>query len=172
MVGRAFVAEISFFLELGVEEGLDRSAGELEDELDEDDEDHQLEPPGSGNETVAQVVPDAHGNKMQTEDDGQHDAPCAATCQEYGEVSPLKVSENIIDDLPCSMERVGTEENPQEGDKGEGDQPRHKAGKPCAGDGVEPGLAQLVDTQGDAVTRQRSMQRRATNHPATWSPSG
>ena len=139
-------------LELGVEEGLDGGAGELEDELDEDNEDDELEPPGGGNEAVTQVVPDARGHKMQAEDDGQHDAPGAASCQEDANVSPLEVGDNVGDNLSCSLEGAGTEEDPQECHETEGQQPGDKACEPCTGNGVEPRLAQLVDAEGDTVT--------------------
>ena len=62
-------------LELGIEERLDSRAGELENELDEEDEDDKFEPPGCIDEAVAQLVPDAAGHKMQAEDDGQHETP-------------------------------------------------------------------------------------------------
>ena len=100
--------------ELGVEEGLDGGAGELEDELDEDYEQQQLEPPRSVNEAVTELVPHVNGHKVQTEDDGQHQAPGAAARQEYAHVGPLKVGEDVGDNLSCRIEGAGSEENTQE----------------------------------------------------------
>ena len=91
-------------LELGVEEGLDGSAGELKDKLNEDDEQHQLEPPGGVNEAVTQVVPHVAGHEMQGENDGEHHAPNGAPLDKDRQVGPLKVGENATDDLTGCME--------------------------------------------------------------------
>ena len=110
-------------LELGVEERLDCRAGELEHQLDEDDEQQQFHYPWGSDEAVTDFVPNATGHEVQAEDDGKHDTPCAATLQEHRKISPLKVGQNAPNDLIGRMERVGTEENPQEGDQTEGQQP-------------------------------------------------
>ena len=91
-------------LELGVEEGLDGGAGKLQDELDEDDERHQLEPPGGVNEAGAQVVPHMAGHEMQGEDDGEHHTPDCASLDKDRQVGPLKVGKDATDNLAGSME--------------------------------------------------------------------
>lgn len=94
----------AMILELGVKEGLDGGAGELEDELDEDDEDHQLDPPGCSDKAVTQLVPDVAGHKVKAVDNGQHYAPCRAALDKDGQIGPLKVGKNATDDLSCGME--------------------------------------------------------------------
>ena len=116
-------------LELGVEEGLDGGAGELEHQLDENDEDDQFEPPGGCDEALTQFVPHMARHKMQGIDNGQHDAPSRATRQKDGQIGPLKVGEDAADDLSRGMERVGAEENPQECHETERYQPRDDTGE-------------------------------------------
>lgn len=102
---------------------MDSGAGKLEHQLDEDGEDDQFEPPGGVNEAVTQLVPHAAGHKVQSEYDGQHEAPGRAPRQEDGQIGPLKVGQDAPDDLIGRMEGVGAEKDPQESHETEGHQP-------------------------------------------------
>ena len=102
---------------------MDGGAGELENQLNQDDEEKQFYPPGGSDEAVTQLVPDASGNEMKAEDDGQHQAPGDAPLQENAHIGPLKVGEDAPDDLIGCMERVGPEEDPEESHKRECQQP-------------------------------------------------
>ena len=130
---------------MGVEEGLDGGAGELEDELYKKDEKEQFHHPMGGNEVATQLVPDARGDEVESENNRQHDTPGAATSQEYAHISPLKVGKDTADDLSRSLECVGTEEDPKENDERECQQPGHKTRQTSAGYRVKPWFAQLVD---------------------------
>ena len=57
---------------------------------------------------------------MEGEDDGKHDAPSAASSEKDRQVSPFKIGEYASNHLIGGMERVGTEEDPQESHKTEG----------------------------------------------------
>ena len=138
---------------MGVEEGLDSGAGELDDKLDEDDERHQFNPPRGANEAVSQVVPDVAGHEMQGENNGEHHAPNSTLLKKDGQIGPLKVGKYPIDDLTGSMERASAEENPQEGHKTKRQQPRDKTRGAGTLNSVKPWFTYLVDTQGDTMTR-------------------
>ena len=126
---------------MGVEEGLDGGAGELEDELDEEDEDEKFHGPVGGDEAVTELVPGASGHEVEGVDDGEHDAPGAATLQEDAHIGPLKVGDNVGDDLSGSLECGGAEEYPKECHKSEGDEPGNKTSEMRAGYLVKPRFA-------------------------------
>ncbi len=114
---------IILVLKLEINKRLDVSALDLQNALDKYDEGERLDQERRANVSPFHFVEPWRRDGVNSYGQHQQQYKEFAGLEEDGQISKVKRSKHLDNNLPCRSEAIGAEENPQEDDKMQGDKP-------------------------------------------------